>query len=61
MSGSGLRFKLGAYPTARAVSPAELAATIFHALGIDPDLELKAIDGRPYRIGEAEPVLELWG
>jgi hypothetical protein len=50
----------GAYPADSPVSPAQLAATVFHALGIDPRLELTTWSGRPYRICDVEPVLELW-
>jgi hypothetical protein len=56
----GATDKLGAYPSDRPVTPGELAATIFHALGIDPTLELTSADGRPFHISEGEPVQELW-
>jgi uncharacterized protein (DUF1501 family) len=49
-----------AYPTDRAVTPGDLAATLYHALGMDPTLELKSQDGRPFKIAEGEPVLDLW-
>ena len=51
----------GAYPIEKPVSPARLAATIFHALGIDPELELITGSGRPYKICDGAPVLDLWG
>lgn len=51
----------GAYPIEKPISPARLAATIFHALGIDPELELVTGAGRPYRICDGAPVLDLWG
>jgi len=47
-------------PADRAVSPADLAATIYRALGIDPDLRFVSPDGRPIRLvenGTAPPEL----
>lgn len=44
--------KDAAYPVERPVSPEDLAATIYHALGIDPDLHLPDALGRPVPIVE---------
>jgi len=44
--------RMGAYPADRAVKPQDLAATVLHALGIDPMVELVDPLGRP------RPVLE---
>lgn len=52
--------KQGAYVTDRPISPARLAATIFHALGIDPTVELSTNLGRPWRMVEEPPVVDLW-
>jgi hypothetical protein len=57
----GASDKSGAYPRERPVLPGHLAATIFHALGIDPSIEVRTLEGRPYRIAEEAPLLELWG
>ncbi len=38
------------------VSPADLTATIFQSLGIDPRTEVPAADGTPYRITTGRPV-----
>ena len=57
----GATDKYGAYPIDRPVSPARLAATIFHALGIDPRRELATSIGRPWQLADERPVLDLWG
>lgn len=40
----------GERPADRPVSPADLARTVYHALGIDGDMELHTDDGRPVQI-----------
>jgi uncharacterized protein (DUF1501 family) len=40
----------GETPHQRAVTPSDLAATIYSLLGIDPSLELHTDDGRPVRV-----------
>jgi hypothetical protein len=56
----GATDRLGAHVARDAVTPGELAATILHALGLDPRAELRAFDGRPWKVGDAEPVVGLW-
>jgi hypothetical protein len=51
----------GAFVTDRPITPGQLAATIFHALGIDPESQVTTMLERPYRIGDEEPVVGLWG
>ena len=41
---------MGEFVKDRPVSPADLSATIYTLLGIDPTLELKTPDGRPIRV-----------
>lgn len=40
----------GERPADRPVSPSDLARTIYHLVGIDPDRELRTDDGRPVQI-----------
>jgi hypothetical protein len=49
------------YVTDNPVSPEDLLATIYHALGLSPELEIHDRDGRPYRLCEGRPVLSLFG
>lgn len=52
---------VGEGPKDRPVTPADLAATIYTLLGIDPKLELHTSDGRPVRVApyESEAVSEI--
>ncbi len=53
---------MGESPSTRPVTPADLAATIYRLLGIDPATTLYTSDGRPVRVSaEGEPVSELLG
>ena len=56
----GASDKQGGYPLEKPINPGQLAATIFHALGIDPASEVTTMLDRPWRICEDKPVLELW-
>jgi len=53
--------KIGAYPLDHRILPGELAATIYHALGIDSTSKVKTMLERPWQICEDKPVLSLWG
>ena len=54
--------KEAAWPKDRPVSPEDLAATIFWALGIDPEIRLPDRNGRPVQIVEnGRPLAELFG
>jgi hypothetical protein len=48
-----------AYPATDPVTPADLAATIYVLLGIDPAVELKSPLGRPLRLCTGEPVRDI--
>ena len=54
---------VGEGPRDRAVTPSDLAATIYTLLGIDPKLELHTSDGRPVRVApyESEAISEIVG
>ena len=52
--------RTAAYPDENPVIPEELAATIYHALGINPRTELIDPQGRPIPICTGEPVLPLF-
>ena len=49
-----------AYPATEAYSPADLGATVYHALGIPPAAELKDLQDRPVRVNEGTPIATLF-
>jgi hypothetical protein len=53
--------RLGGEPCDRPVRPAEVAASIYHALGVDPQTRLPGPDGRGVPAAEAAPIGELFG
>jgi hypothetical protein len=52
----GASDRWAAYPARDPVTPADIAATVYHALGIDPALELRDRLDRPLRLCLGEPV-----
>jgi uncharacterized protein (DUF1501 family) len=57
----GATDRQGAYATRRPVAPADVACTVYDALGIDPRKTLRAPDGRPIEIlDQGGPIKELW-
>ena len=57
----GASDKLGARPDLDGVTPADLAATLFWRFGLDPESEIRDLDGRPYRLAEGRPLRSLFG
>jgi len=54
--------RLGAFPSSRPVTPPDLAATIFHLLGLDPASEFMDPASRPRRLTDnGQPLRELIG
>ena len=53
----GASDKTGSYPASDPVRPDDLAATIFHLLGIDPHTELRGVGNRPVNISYGNPVM----
>lgn len=51
----------GAYPLAHAATPEDVAATIYHALGVAPDVRFHDSFGRPHSVSTGEPIRELFG
>jgi hypothetical protein len=56
----GASDKLGAHPTVGRVTPEDLAATMFDALGLDPDTEIRDGQSRPHPISRGTAVKELF-
>jgi hypothetical protein len=52
--------RIGAYPASRPVSPADIHATVFAALGYDPHaITYPSPEGRPLPLSTGEPIREL--
>jgi Protein of unknown function (DUF1501) len=52
--------RLGAHPVSRSFGPPDVAATIYHALGVDPATELRDRVGRPLRLCSGQPIESLY-
>ncbi len=50
----------GSEPTNRPVTPQEFVATIYHALGIEPNATIPGPDGMPVAVYPGTPVVELF-
>lgn len=50
-----------AYPKSDAVSPEDVAATIYHALGLSPEAELRDLENRPHQIALGRPISQIFG
>lgn len=57
----GASDRAAGYPASQPVSPADIAATIYHLLGIDPGTQVADQQGRPLTIASGEPVRALFG
>jgi Protein of unknown function (DUF1501) len=52
--------RIGAYPASRPYTPADLAATIYRVLGVDPATELRDRLNRPIQLCTGEPISPLF-
>jgi hypothetical protein len=57
----GASDKVGAYPDTDAVTPADLAATLFWRFGLDPAQEVVDLTSRPYKLADGQPIKRLFG
>ncbi len=57
----GASDRWAAYPARDPVTPADVAATVYHLLGIDPALEISDTLGRPLRLCLGEPISGVLG
>ena len=56
----GMTDKFAALPTTRPMSPADFISTLYHLLGVNPDLTVTDLSGRPMSIGHGGvPVREI--
>ncbi|WP_240911468.1 DUF1501 domain-containing protein [Paludisphaera soli] len=57
----GASDRIGAYPASPPHSPGDFAATLYHALGVDPTSELRDRLGRPIQLCDGQPIGALFG
>jgi hypothetical protein len=57
----GASDRSAAYPSTNPVSPADVAATIYHCLGIDPRTDVTDQQGRPFVINAGRPIHAVLG
>jgi hypothetical protein len=57
----GASDRIAAYPATPPVTPGDLAATIYHCLGTDPDTVLRDALDRPHGLVNGRPLVELLG
>ncbi|MST93898.1 MAG: DUF1501 domain-containing protein [Pedosphaera sp.] len=55
----GASDQTGSYPAEKPVRPDDLAATVYHMLGIDPHTEVRNTQQRPVLIADGKPVLDV--
>jgi len=55
----GASDKTGAFPAENPVRPDDLAATVYHMLGIDPHTEVYGVGNRPLVVADGKPVLDI--
>ena len=69
MGGAGIRGgsiygasdKYAGYPVDKPVTPEDIAATIYYALGGDPETRIKDLFGQPQPLALGKPILDLFG
>jgi len=56
----GASDRQAAYPKEKGISPEDLLATIYHGLGLSPEMEIHDPQGRPHRLCDGKPIVELF-
>jgi hypothetical protein len=56
----GATDKIAAYPNDKPMSPEDYLATIYHAMGLDPQSEMIDKENRPHRLVDGAPVMALF-
>jgi hypothetical protein len=57
----GVSDRIAAEPKDRPVTPAEVAASVYYGLGIDPNTCLPGPEGQTLPLVDARPIRELFG
>jgi hypothetical protein len=57
----GASDSFAAFPVKDPVTPEDIAATIYHALGIDPETRIVDQFSRPHHVALGRPIVEVFG
>jgi hypothetical protein len=52
--------QVAAYPKDNPASPEDLLATLYHGMGLSPEMEIHDREGRPHRISDGRPIIDLF-
>ena len=52
--------RIGAYPATTPYSPADVGATVYHLLGVDPAAEVRDRQGRPVQLNRGQVMHSLF-
>jgi Protein of unknown function (DUF1501) len=56
----GASDRTGAFPVTNAYTPYDVGATVYQALGVDPDVEIRDVLNRPIRLNAGRPIEALF-
>ena len=56
----GTSDSIGAYPASMPVTPEDVTATIFRALGVPPETRIYDQSGRPHTLAPGTPIMDLF-
>jgi hypothetical protein len=56
----GASDRIGAFPTTTSYTPFDVGATVYQALGVGPEVEVRDVLNRPLRLNAGQPILPLF-
>jgi hypothetical protein len=56
----GASDRIGAFSITTSYTPYDVGATVYQALGVDPDTEVRDVLNRPVRLNAGQPILRLF-
>jgi uncharacterized protein (DUF1501 family) len=56
----GASDRIGAFPITTSYTPYDVGATVYQAMGVSPDAEVRDVLNRPVRLNAGQPILPLF-